>query len=274
MSNLTQQTFLGGVPLERLYTTKPTSADQINTGQKQRTKKKGRTRIQGKKKNPSNLVARSIAEQYGPQSGEEIVAAATRFMTDLGRFSNIDVNDRLMREIEGVVALLVTISDCQSFVGISAAIFGYCRSHMSTSVTSQVVTYLDELFTEQSGSEEDKEPDWIVMMRNVRTNWQLVKGNRLFSEMSKLLGLLVTFRLCSVTDVTYTVKDYKLIEPDMQIVHGNALDVIDAAFGTVMFFVENIYESCQTHSLMPFLVSDKTATEMEENTRKSSCGGI
>lgn len=208
----------------------------------------------------------SSLEPSKPHSsiGFTAIAATSGFMKDLGRYSGFEIDDRLVREVEGIVALFVNAADCQSIVGVSAAIFGYCRSHMTASVSSHMTTYLSEIFSPQSTSEDEFEPDWISMMRNVRTNWQLVKGNRLFSELSRMLGLLVTFRLCSVTDVTFSVKDYTLIEPDMKIVHGAAIDIIDAAFGTVTFFVENIYEAYHTRSLMPFLCSDKAASELEE----------
>ena len=259
-------TYLGGVPLERLYSSKQeTSSHPAN-----RTRKhKKRSRL----KKPSNLVARSIAENstFKPHSGIEGLSAISAFLQDLGTNSNLSVPDSLISEVEGIAALLFTIQDCKSYVGITSAVFMHFRSYLSTSVTSQIIEYINELFevSPQSGEETvTTEPEWLLMMRNVQTNWDLVKGNRLFGEFSKLLGLLVTFKLCSISDVTFTVKDYKLIEPDMNLVHSSALDIMDAAFATVMFFVENIYESYSQKSLMPFLCSDKTAAELEEEYAK------
>lgn len=262
-----QQAYLGGVPLERLYSSKGENSPKPSG--KTRKHKKGPR----KKKNPSNLVARAIVEnsKFQPHSGLENLSMVSEFLKDLGQSSNISIPDRLICEVEGLVALLINIQDCNSYVGIASAVYMYFRNHMSSSLTSQIMGYINDLFemTPQSGDEDTvAEPDWLTMMRNVQTNWELVKGNRLFSEFSKLLGLLVTFQLCSVSEVTFTVKDYKLIEPDMNLVHSSALDIMDAAFGTVMFFVENIYESYSKGSLMPFLCSDKTASELEEEYAK------
>ena len=261
-----QQTYLGGVPLERLYSSKGEISPKPSG--KTRKHRKGI-----KKKNPSNLVARAIAEnsKFQPHSGLEDLTLVSDFIKDLAASSNLSLPDKLLCEIEGLVALLINVQDCSTYVGITSAVFMYFRSHMSSSLTSQIIGYINDLFemTPQSGEEDTvAEPEWLSMMRNVQTNWELVKGNRLFGEFSKLLGLLVTFQLCSVSDVTFSVKDYKLLEPDMHVIHSNALDVMDAAFGTVMFFVENIYESYSKGSLMPFLCSDKTASELEEEYAK------
>lgn len=266
-----QQTYLGGVPLERLYSSKGNDCS-INSSRTRKHKK-------GSKKKPSNLVARAISDtKFQPHSGLESLTLVSDFLKDLGSTSDISLPDKLVCEIEGLVALLINIQDCRTYVGITSAVFMYFRNHMSSSLTSQITGYINDLFaiTPQSGEFEKQdgeegtvaEPEWLSMMRNAQTNWQLVKGNRLFSEFSKLLGLLVTFQLCSVSAVTFSVKDYKLFEPDMNLIHSNALDIMDAAFGTVMFFVETIYESYSKGSLIPFLCSDKTAAELEEEYAK------
>jgi hypothetical protein len=86
----------------------------------------------------------------------------------------------------------------------------------------------------------------------------------LFSHFSKLLGLIVTLELCKVSDVTFCIKEYKIWEPDMKVVHGNAVDIFDAALSTVTFFVENLSLCWKEKSLRPLLINDKAAAELDE----------
>jgi hypothetical protein len=188
---------------------------------------------------------------------------------DLMSYAGIDCKEELMIHLEGVVALLFTVQGCQDYVSMSAAIFLYIRKFFDKSVTGHIMEYISELFEVEPQSGIDgvdltTSRDWIEIMKNMKDNWDLVKDNKLFAHFSKLLGLIVTLELCKVSDVTFTIKDFKVWEPDMKIVHGNALDIFDAGLSTVVFFVENISLCWQQKSLKPLLVNDKAAAELDE----------
>jgi hypothetical protein len=127
--------------------------------------------------------------------------------------------------------------------------------------------YFEQIFEfeVQSGSEDlSSTAEWISLMNNIRDNWDLAKGNKLFSHFSKVLGLLVTIGLCKATDVTFMVKDYKIWEPDFKVIHGSAVDIADAALQSVVFFVESISLCYQHKSLRPLLANDRAALEIDE----------
>jgi hypothetical protein len=205
---------------------------------------------------------------YQAQLGYELrsVDYVSSFLKDLGVFGNVPISDTLIREVEGLVALFITIQGCSDYVSVCSACFLYFQRFYTQSITRQLMEYIQQLFDTQSGEEVEgveTNPDWLSLMRNVQYDWTLVRGNRFFTEFSKLLGLLVTSQLCHVSDVTFNIGNYRLIEPDMKIVHANAIDLADATLSTVVYFVENIYESYKTGSLKPFLINDKTAAEID-----------
>lgn len=217
------------------------------------------------------VMSKLVEEKYAhlePQAGLESFGKLHNVVSDLARYANIDYTDELIIQLEGVVALVFTLQGCQDYVSMSSAVFLYIRKFFDKSITGSVMQYLSELFEvePQSGYEDDlcKSSDWLEMMRSVRDNWTLVKDNKLFSHFSKLLGLIVTMELCKVSDVTFSIKEYRIWEPDMKVVHGNAVDVFDAALSTVTFFVENLSLCWKEKSLRPLLINDKAAAELDE----------
>ena len=217
-------------------------------------------------------VYHTIEETYNlntPQSGLDLrlIETISSFLKELAQFGSIPIQDELIAEVEGLVALMINVQGCTDYVSVVAAIFLYARRFFSSSITSQIVSYSYELFdiTPQSSEESaSADPEWLEMMKNSRDNWALCKGNKLFDHFSKLLGLMVTLGMCKASNVTFSIKDYKIFEPDMNMIHGNALDIADAAFGTVTFFVEGMYASFLAGNLKPMLVSDRAAVELDE----------
>lgn len=205
---------------------------------------------------------------YEPHVGLEDLGNLRNKIDDLTKFASIDNSDELMSHVEGIFALVFTLQGCRDYVSMSSAIFLYIRKFFDKSITGQVMKYLSDLFEiePQSGGESVicDSVDWLDMMRNMRDNWALVKDNKLFSHFSKLLGLIVTLELCKVSDVTFSVKDYVIWEPDMKMVHGNAIDIFDAGLSTITFFVETISLCWREQSLRPLLINDRAAAELDE----------
>ncbi|APG78055.1 hypothetical protein 1 [Wenzhou picorna-like virus 7] len=228
---------------------------------------KDKTWCQEKRLDKARDLRREHYRSFEPQAGFEF-AKLHSVVSDLAKYANIDYTDELVVQLEGIVALVFTLQGCQDYVAMSSAIFLYVRKFFDKSITSHVMEYISELFEvePQYGEEGDvvQSESWIDMMRNLRDNWTLVKDNKLFSHFSKLLGLVVTLELCKASDLTFTVKEFKMWEPDMKVVHGNAVDVFDAALSTVTFFVENLSMCWEQKSLKPLLINDKAAAELDE----------
>jgi hypothetical protein len=181
----------------------------------------------------------------------------------------------LMREVEGLVALFFSISGASNGLSICSSIFLYASRLFSDSLSLKIMEIVYEIFDIQANTEEPPTrqsglegvilvPRWIQMLRNARTNWELVRSNKLFKHFSRLLSLVVTMGMCEVSSVTFNVGNYKVIEPDMSLIHADSVDLIDAALSTVTFFVENIYVCFKDKSLRCFLIGNKEALELDD----------
>lgn len=198
--------------------------------------------------------------------GLDVMCKVSKLLNDIAGFANMVISDTLVVEVEGLVALAITLQGCADHTSMATAILLYVRKFMDKSLTATVTQYIRDIFEYESQSDFEyieKDRDWLQLMRDTRDNWELVRNNRLFSHFSKLLGLVVTLGMCKVSDVTFTVKDYKLWEPDMKVVHGSAMDIADAALQTVAFFVENFSLCYAEQSLKPLLQNDRAATELD-----------
>mgnify|MGYP003572646235 FL=1 len=212
------------------------------------------------------LRTNALINGITPQSSYDLdlISFLSQSMKDMSNFGNLPIGDDLIVEIEGLGALLLTIQGCTDFVSISAAIILYVRKYFDSSLTSQIMQYLNDTLEPQDGSEVFTPPQWLQMVRSARENWEICKGNKLFGHFSKLLGLVVTLGLCKASDVTFEIGEYKMFEPDLKVVHGKANDIAEAAFGTVTFFVESMYMCFAQRSLRPLLMSDQEAIEIDE----------
>lgn len=214
-------------------------------------------------------------KKFKPQVGIENISFVSQQMHDLSDFANMDLPDSLVRKIEGITALFINLKSCSSYTHFVSAVFLYIRDFYDSSITSQVMAYLGEIFSQrdfepQSNARLD-DPDWLVMIRNLQTNWQLVKGNKAFSQFSKLMGILVTLGLCDASSLTFSVAGFKVFDDTIIHKHLSAFDLMDALFGTVTYFAEGAYLCFKSGSIKPLLLNDFTVLELDEEYTNILC---
>lgn len=199
-------------------------------------------------------------QSFEPHFGLESISSASFAIDALAKFANIDVPDKVLREVEGVILLLVNLSQQSTSLGVITSVLTWAQGRTSKSLFKTVKDFVEEiLLTTQSNAT----PDWLDCLRDIRQNWQLCKGNRAFKQISKLLGCLVMLGLCDVSNLTFDIGQFRLFTPDLCDKHTTAFDVADAIFETVIFFTEGAYLCFQTGSLKPLLVNDRTAMELD-----------
>lgn len=208
-----------------------------------------------------------------PHFGKEVKQFFTPSLSRLASIGGIDLTDEILKEIEGLTALFVVLSGSQDYLTMSAGLFLYIREKFPKSMSKSVITYIQDAlesdFLAHEGQEESVDSGeksknaWIQFIKDVKENWTLCKGNRLFGQFSKIFGLLVTFGLCNADNVTFDIKGYKLIEPDLRIVHGDAQDIITACCDTVVFWVETCYAAWKTKSFTPFVLGNTDASNLD-----------
>ncbi|APG78558.1 hypothetical protein 1 [Wenzhou picorna-like virus 32] len=122
---------------------------------------------------------------------------------------------------------------------------------------------LDELEA-QSGSEEG-DPQWLENLRQANTNWKLFRGNKAFKQFSRLIGLMVSMQLCSLSSCTFTLGGFEIFSPQVVDTHMSGIDMMDAIFKTITFFVEGAYLCYKHKSFKPMLVNDYQVLALEED---------
>lgn len=189
------------------------------------------------------------------------------FLGSLGKFANFPITDEFICEVEGIVALYITLCGCSTVSAMVSSCVLYARKLVKGSLYNEIKAYISKIFTgsleTQSGNEKSR-PQWIDFLRSLKTDWSTIRQNKLFSHFSKLMGLIVTLGLCKASSVTFSLKEYILCEPDLQVLHGNTVDVIEAVFSTINFFVEGLYQCFKQKSLRPLWLGSQESSELDQ----------
>lgn len=219
----------------------------------------------------SNIQLASADKTPIPQYGMEQITNCTKAFKELSEKAETFLPENIVRECEGLFALFFSLREVQSLEQFLAIVFLYVREHYKDKAISTIVCeYIEELFIHdlcddasgpQSGSEP---PAWLRLMRDSQQNWLLIKNNKAFSQISKLLGVLITMGLCDVSCLKFNIAGYKLFDEKILEKHLGATDMVDAVFGTVTYFAEGAYQCFVTGSLKPLLINDAAAVEMDE----------
>lgn len=242
--------------------------ESFKRGIKSRKIQKSRDKVLYKRGSKSNNE-----QKMKPHLGVELRNYFTPSLSRIAALGGIDLTDEIVREVEGLTALLVVLSGSKDYMTMSAGLFLYVREKFPKSMSGCVIGYirdaLENDFFSQSGAEnaannnDASKNEWIQFIKDIKENWTLCKGNRLFGQFSKIFGLLVTFGLCNADNVTFDIKGYKLIEPDLRVIHGDAQDIISACCDTVVFWVESCYAAWKTRSFTPFLIGNTDASNLD-----------
>jgi hypothetical protein len=191
----------------------------------------------------------------------EALPAATFAIDALAKFGNVNIPDKILREVEGIIMLLVTLTQQTTAMGAISAIMLWAQGRISGSMLGKLKNYLAEIL---KSPQSDATPDWILCLRDLRQNWRLCKNNRAFNQVSKLLGCLVMLGMCDISKLTFHIGQFKVFAPTINEKHTNAFDLADAIFETVLFFTEGAYLCFKTGSIKPLLVNDTSAMELDQ----------
>lgn len=206
-----------------------------------------------------------LSRVHDPQMGIESLFAS------FASQSRIDMPDTVLRELEGAALLLTNLAHQRTITGVTTSILLHLRSYTTESVCSNVADFVGSLLQaeeEEAGYDNqgsiDDTPEWLQCLRDLRSNWTLAVNNKAFKSVSKILGICVMTGLCKLSDVEFKMGEFKIFTPTLLDKHSSAVDLIDAVLDTTMFFIESGYMCFKTKSVKPFLVSDHTALELDQ----------
>jgi hypothetical protein len=230
-----------------------------------------RRKVNGKKMTKNFKTSQGWQSQYfdvemEPHFGLEHIDATGFIIDTILKSTGISDADGIIKEIEGLTALFVAISKSSDMIGVMATIFLYVRDKFPTSTAKTICSYISSVigYDTQSGLEQQEdEPKWLKFIRSLRSDWSACIGDGLFKIFSKVLGVLVIAGLTDVSNLTFSMAGYKMIEPDIKVINGKAIDIVTAICDIVVFFSERCYHSWKQGSFRPLFSSSPETAQLE-----------
>ena len=180
----------------------------------------------------------------------------------------LNLSEQVLSRIEGVALLCSALSECQSYTQAFSIFMLYLKNHYSESLISRASVAFQILFRDDELDPQGGKPEWIAQLRNIFSDWKLITNNPVFKKISHLISICITLGLCEAANFEWTVKGVKVFSIPAHEKHFGAIDLIDSAIETIVYFVEGGYECFTTGSLSPLMFSDMRAKEFEENFSK------
>lgn len=211
--------------------------------------------------------------KFQPHVGMEDISF--EFLRAQARQMGGPLPDHLWSKIEGVALLAAALSECRSYTQALSIFMLYLKTHYDEALVAKAADIFEELFANKFSEEECNDilsephsglekPEWISILRDGMTNWRLATSNPVFKKISYLISICITLGLCDAASFEWHVGSVKAFAIPALEKHFGAVDLIDAAIETVMYFVEGGYACFQSGSIVPLLYSDHQAREFDE----------
>jgi hypothetical protein len=184
----------------------------------------------------------------------------------IASLQGISLPDDIYNHLEGFGLLCLSLCEAVSATQACSIFLMYLKLHFKDkSLIGSAADCFRGLFESdeiQPHSGLDR-PDWLSSLRTAMTDWKLFINNPVFKKVSFLLSICVTLGLCDAASFEWNIGGVKAFSLPLIDKHYGALDLIDAAIETVMYFVEGGYECFVSKSFTPLLFSDHRARELE-----------
>jgi len=196
-------------------------------------------------------------------SGPSVMAALKAFAALRG----INLPKQTTNLVEGLAALYFSLRECQSRTQFLSTVVLYLRGQTNESVFLSLSQYLESMIglRPQSGSDD---PTWLAEMRNLQHNWSRAISSEGFTLISKVISLCLALGMCNVSQYQFTLGGIRLFSIDAFKKHCTAVDLADACFATVTYFVEGGYQCFLQGSVKPILFGGFNMENFEDNYSK------
>ena len=169
-----------------------------------------------------------------------------------------------LSRIEDIVLCLASLSGVTTYLSAMTILLSYAKTHFSTSIYETVVSCFAVMDT-QAGEAKEDSASFADSMKWLRNNWDRCCHSKFFTHISRFLGLLVMGNVCEAASLTFTVKGFNLLSPDLMSEHKNAFSVIGAIFDTITYLVEKCHACYTTGSLKPIMFDDAFGVELTDD---------
>ena len=205
--------------------------------------------------------------EMDPQFGSVSWATALASMSSM---HNLPLDETVLNQIENLGALFFAIQDASSSKGVCASIFLYLKTNYTKSIANTAAGYIADIFEGSFDSQSGEfraiaeKPEWLKALKELQTNWTLVIRNDGFKKLSHVLSLCLALGLCDAADLDFQISGMKLFSIAAYSKHTSAIDLVDAAFETVVYFAEGGYTCFQRKSFKPLMYGSLDNEEFEE----------
>lgn len=180
--------------------------------------------------------------------------------------------DSIVREIESLLAVSISVLNSSNMIGVMSSVFQYLQSHLSGSVILSVFDHVSETFgcriEPHLGESSPHSDQWLNLLRDIKTNWKIAITNGFFRRFSSLLGILVSVGLCKASAVTFKIDTFTIWEPRLLDRHTNCVDIVDAIVETASTFCESIYLCFRDKSFLPLFTGESAMRTLDEKFNK------
>lgn len=204
----------------------------------------------------------------GPQS--DFFTMRSSF-AQVAQSHGIPLDSDTLNKVENLCALYFALIDSSTVSGFLSICFLYLKTNFSVSVAEIAATYLSELldsdFDAQAGTFsaiEEEKPKWLLLLKDLQENWTLAVRNEGFKQISHVLSLALALGMCDASSLDFKIGGMKLFSIQAFAKQATAIDLIDAAFSTIMFFAEGGYMCFVRGSIKPLIYGDMQNEEFEE----------
>jgi len=185
------------------------------------------------------------------------------------------LSDTAISKIEGLMALYLALADVQSATGFIAVLTLYAKTHNQAALTTQLKKIALDIFNickpqsndddstgDESSSTKPSRPEWLNYMLSGLTDWKLLINSPSFSQVSRVISLLITLGV--IDSCSVNLGNFELFAIQAQEKHANSIDLVDAFLETIVYFAEGAYLCFEKGSLSPLLFSSSTVIEIQE----------
>lgn len=193
-----------------------------------------------------NPIYDSQAGSYMPGVSDALTAFKV-----LAASKGLNIPRKVAKVTEGLISLYFSLREANSKTQFASILVLYLNGMCDDGVMMSLSDYIQSILGLESQSSEN--PSWIEDIKDLQNNWQRSINGEGFALISKTLSLCLALGMCSVSNFNFTVGGIKMFSVAAHTKHCTALDLVDAVFSTVTYFIEGGYQCFSQGSLKPLL---------------------
>jgi hypothetical protein len=211
---------------------------------------------------------------FSPQLG---MSGITKIVADIKNLHGLKFDSKLVKHLERLAALAVSLQDCTTVTGLLGILYLYVSAITDESISNVALGYLASILDSEFKPQTKEfntdakynKPKWLDILKNLQTNWTLVSHNEGFKKISNVISLCMALGLCDASNIDFRIGGIKVFSSVLEIKHATAVDLLSAAFETIVYFVEGGYACFERGSLKPFLYGNVAIEDFETDYAKA-----